>query len=171
MSLESPQPVLQIIHVTDLHVKHITANLAQKLYAKKRRIGARIIQNLIESHHLFGWQEGTQGHYPRAPEAFRLFLKDLKNNDQRWFSEPGDKDSAQTWLLDTGDLTAFGDEDSIEKGKAYLETWLKELGGVRYRALFGNHDAWPEAHPMAAILGGFQKDVESQRSKIYDKPE
>src|SRR5947199_4302832 len=120
-------PILQIIHITDLHVKHITANPAKKLYAKRRRFGARLVQNLIEQHNLFGWQEGTQGHYPYAPGAFRKFLETWKKNDPKWFGEPGDKDSAQTWLLDTGDLTAFGDEDSIKKGKAYLGTWLNEL--------------------------------------------
>jgi hypothetical protein len=67
-------PVLQIIHVTDLHFKHVTARGVERLYAK-RRFAARFIQNRIEKLDIGGWNEGTQGHYAQAPDSFRRFLQ------------------------------------------------------------------------------------------------
>src|SRR4051812_2803197 len=122
-------PVLQIIHITDLHVKHLASNRAKEL-SVGRRLAARV-ENKFKSSPL--WVAGTPGHLPKAPESFKRFLQELKKREPGWFGDPEDKDSAQTWLIDTGDLTTFGDEDSIKQGKEYLKTWLEELGGINYR--------------------------------------
>lgn len=163
-------PVLQIIHVTDLHVKHINANYAKKFYAK-RRYAARFTQNMIERFDLFGWNEGTQGHYPHAPESFLRFLQKWRDKDKRWYGKRDDEDSAQSWLVDTGDLTAFGDEDSVKLGKQWLRDWCANLGDIDLLSLYGNHDAWPEAHPALAIVGRMQDDIRTQRDKILKWPE
>lgn len=161
--------VLQIIHITDLHCKHIAANAVQRLNAKKRYL-ARFLQHKIERYDLFGWNEGTQGHYRRAPESFARFLQEWRARDDQWYGEPG-SDSAQTWLIDTGDLTAFGDEASVNAGRGHVGAFRAVLGDCAWRSLYGNHDAWPEMLPVHAILGYLPGDIAAQRQKLERVPE
>lgn len=163
------QPVLQIIHVTDLHMTADSANPNHKLHVN-RRFSARLAQKMIERFDLFGWNEGTQGHYRKAAVPFLRFLCDWRKDDQRWYGEPGG-DSAQTWLVDTGDLTTFGDEESLTAGQNYLDDLRSVLGGCDYRTLYGNHDAWPETHPIHAITGHTWSEISAQRKKIAGRPE
>ncbi|MCI0627700.1 MAG: metallophosphoesterase [Acidobacteria bacterium] len=163
-------PVLQIIHVTDLHVKHISASPDHKLYATKRRIAARIAQKIIENLDLFDWNEGTQGHYYHAPASFSRFLKKWREDDKRWYGKPGE-DSAQTWLIDTGDMTAFGDDASLAAGRKYLDEWRSDLGDCELRTLYGNHDAWPEILPTHVIFGCMLGEIKIQRQRITTRPE
>lgn len=134
------QPALELVHVTDLHVKVAQANAAHPL-AAKRRLFARKLRDIIERRNLFGWDEGTQGHYTYAPESFRRFL-------HAWVARDADWDKVPRWLVDTGDRTAFGDVASITAGAAYLQLWAQALRGASVRTLFGNHDAWPGTLPL-----------------------
>src|SRR5271156_3317330 len=111
-------PVLQIIHVTDLHFKHVAARGVEPLYAK-RRFAARFLQDRIEQFNIAGWNEGTQGHYQKAPERFCRFLEWWRGEDDRWYAKSRTEDSAETWLIDTGDLTAFGDQASLTEGREW----------------------------------------------------
>ena len=63
-------PVLQLIHVSDIHFKNYGANPLHKLNASWRFF-ARFTQYTIERFDIGGWDEGTQGHYAKAPESFR----------------------------------------------------------------------------------------------------
>ena len=150
---DSWRPVLQLVHVTDLHVKHITANPEHALTGGGRWF-ARAAQRLIEKWDIRGWDDGTQGHFPSAPESFRRFLVDWRQFDPAWVDVP-------IWLVDTGDRTAFGDEASIAAGARYLSLWQKALGDCPTRSLYGNHDAWPGTLP--GLLPG---SIQAQRDRL-----
>jgi len=162
-------PVLQIVHVTDLHCKHVAANAVHRLNARRRYM-ARLGQYVIERHDLFGWNEGTQGHYRRAPESFARFLERWRERDTRWYGPPGG-DSPRTWLVDSGDLTAFGDDDSLSAGRGYLRDFRTVLGDCEYRSLYGNHDAWPQMLPAHAIVGYMPQEIKAQRQRISTVPD
>ncbi|MBQ0942278.1 metallophosphoesterase [Ideonella sp. 4Y16] len=134
------KPVLQLVHVTDLHVKHITANPAHALTGRGRWL-ARKAQRLVEKWDVANWNEGTQGHFPSAPESFRRFLVEWRRRDPLWRDAP-------IWLVDTGDRTAFGDAASLQEGARYLSLWQQALGNCPLRSLYGNHDAWPGTLPL-----------------------
>jgi 3',5'-cyclic AMP phosphodiesterase CpdA len=159
-------PIVQIVHVSDLHFRHPKASAYRKLNAK-RRTAQRALQYLIEKHDWFDWNEGTQGHYACAPDAFQYFLEQWRKEDDRWYGNSDN--SAQTWLVDTGDLTAFGDGDSISLGFSHLERWRTALGGCKARFIYGNHDAWPEMQPVHALLGFSRTEIDRQREKVRSR--
>ena len=130
-------PVLQIVHVTDMHVKDVTANPGHPLQGYRRWI-ARYFKR--RAQRTDDWDDGTQGHYPLAPEAFAQFLVRWKARWPAWTDVP-------VWLVDTGDRTAFGDAASMQAGARYLAKWKAALGSCEVRTLFGNHDAWPGTQP------------------------
>jgi hypothetical protein len=151
-------PVLQIVHVSDLHVKHVTANPAHALTGRGRNLSRRILQ-IVQRRDLLGWDDGTQGHYYSAPESFRRFLV-------RWNKKHPEWAQVQNWLIDTGDRTAFGDQASIIEGGSHLQMWSAALGNCPVRSLFGNHDAWPGTLPLLHP-GGLQE----QQSLVMSRPE
>jgi calcineurin-like phosphoesterase family protein len=158
-------PVLQIIHVTDLHFKHVAVRGVEPLYAK-RRFAARFLQDRIEQFNIGGWNEGTQGHYQKAPERFCRFLEWWRGEDDRWYAKSRTEDSAETWLIDTGDLTAFGDQASLAEGREWLPVWQEAAGAVQVRSIYGNHDAWPEVHPAHALFGAMRGEMDAQQERI-----
>jgi Calcineurin-like phosphoesterase len=162
-------PVLQLIHVSDIHFKHCTANAVHPL-AAKRRFSARLLQHVIEKFDIGGWNEGTQGHYPKAPESFRRFLEDWVRGDDRWYGRPDDPGAAQTWLLDSGDLTAFGDAASITLGGDWHKRWRATLNNCPARRIYGNHDAWPGTQPVHGLLG-LQDEIDKQQLRLASIPE
>lgn len=137
---ETFTPVLQLVHISDLHVKAITADPTAPL----NRTALGLLRH-IQRKNLFGWEEGIRGHFVSAPSAFARFLTRLKECDTQWSDIP-------TWLIDTGDRTTFGDHDSIAAGERYLKNWAEALGKCEYRSLYGNHDAWPGTLPFLAPL-------------------
>lgn len=148
------QPVLQIVHVTDMHVKDVSTNPDHALQGR-RRGWARFFKRRAEQSH--DWDDGTQGHYPLAPEAFRRFLMDWMAREPAWRAVP-------VWLVDTGDRTAFGDVASIQLGERHLAMWQAALGGCEVRTLFGNHDAWPGTQPgLAPWAAASQQAVVAQQ--------
>ena len=142
------QPVLQLVHVTDMHVKDVTANPDHPLQGSRRAF-ARFFKRYAQKTD--DWDDGTQGHYPLAPEAFARFLIRWKARFPEWSDVP-------VWLVDTGDRTAFGDVASMQAGERHLAQWKAALGGCEVRTLFGNHDAWPGTQPGLA-LGGIAADA------------
>src|SRR5438105_1614770 len=62
------------LHVSDIHFKDLKANAVHVLNARRRFL-ARLVQYTIERFDIGGWNEGTQGNYPKAPHSFRRFLE------------------------------------------------------------------------------------------------
>ena len=149
-------PVLQIVHVTDLHVKD-TASNAIAVLSKRARLLSRVAKKL-QRENWFGWEDGTQGHLARAPMAFQRFLTAWRADHPEWRDVP-------VWLVDTGDRTAFGDPDSIAAGGRMLEAWSQALGRCPIRSLYGNHDMWPQTLPVLN-----RKDVRAQWDQVRAVP-
>lgn len=153
--------VLQIIHVSDLHVGMEVSDETRHL--REKNSGALMLTRFLSNQDAFGWSEGTQVHYPTAPDAFDAFIEDLRAADGEWFEVP-------TWLLDTGDLTTFGDDKSIQGGKGFLSQWAGSAGNAQTRTLYGNHDAWPECQPFTR-LGSYFDDLCQQYGKLTAHPD
>lgn len=148
------QPVLQLVHVTDMHVKDVTANPDHPLQGSRRAF-ARFFKRYAQKTD--DWDDGTQGHYPLAPEAFARFLIRWKARFPEWSDVP-------VWLVDTGDRTAFGDVASMQAGERHLAQWKAALGDCEVRTLFGNHDAWPGTQPgLAPWAVGSQQTLVAQQ--------
>jgi predicted MPP superfamily phosphohydrolase len=158
-------PLLQIIHVTDLHVQKGRGD-RQALAADDRR-GQLWLRQQLEKHDLGGWHEGTLGHDETAVAKFEQFLRGLRANDPTWFTDNG---GPETWLVDTGDATTSGDRASMQEAHALLDRWEVLLKPCKVRSLFGNHDAWPGTHP--AVFQGDQYDgrMAEQRTFLRQRP-
>jgi 3',5'-cyclic AMP phosphodiesterase CpdA len=155
--------VLQIIHVTDLHVGSEGVGAEARLRRDRSRAGLLISQHL-QRNNLLRWQEGMQTHFHYAPQAFEAFLEDARASEPEWFEE------TPTWIVDTGDLTTFGDEASIREGKQFLKQWADMAGAAATREIYGNHDAWPECQPFMRPLS-YERDLNEQRSKLTGNTE
>lgn len=154
-------PVLQIIHVSDLHF--CTVRSDEAALTRDRRWLGLLVQRLIERRNAFGWHEGTLEHDATAVRAFEDFLSKLRANDRVWFDR---EDAPPTWLVDSGDATTFGDEASMAEAHQRLEHWQRLLGAAAVRSIYGNHDAWPGAHPAMHLGPGYTERVEIQRNQI-----
>lgn len=137
----SAQPILQIIHISDLHIR-------KSSFVKPNWVdaGAKLpaIGEVIE--------EGTADHAPRALKEFRHFLP-LVAHDDLASAGDGQWRDVDTWLVDTGDLTTYGDSASLRVGFDWLDDCRQELevalnGTVQVFSTHGNHDAWPETLPL-----------------------
>ena len=129
------KPLLQIIHVSDLHIASgalngqlpPVADLLAKITAPIPAVGPFV-------------RQGMDPHDPSAKSAIEEFLKKVTSPSNGWVGP--------TWLLDTGDLTTFGDEDSLAVGRRLLSRLGRYC--TRTLSLHGNHDAWPQDFPIAS---------------------
>lgn len=126
-----------------------------------------LLQRLIERGNAFRWHEGTLEHDATAVRAFENFLFDLRSNDPEWFNPV---DRPPTWLIDSGDATTFGDEASMVEAHRRLARWQELLDATAVRSIYGNHDAWPGAHPAMHIGTGYTERAEVQRNQIGQFP-
>lgn len=126
-------PVLQIIHYSDIHI--VGKNYWQQ-HAATQWFMKRLPTTL---------RQGVVGADTSALHAFVDYLRDDIALDPVWKDLP-------TWLIDTGDGTTFGDDESLD---AWLNVWsprfLSAAGpNARQQILYGNHDAWPGTFPLQA---------------------
>lgn len=128
------RPFLQIVHISDLHVVS-TSFQGWKGFRFVRRL-IRLMSADLEREIL----DGTAPHDPMAPYAFADFLEEITTNDADWVK-------ATTWLIDSGDLTTFGDVSSLEKGDDYKRLFKHATSAA---SVYGNHDAWPSKFPLLA---------------------
>lgn len=154
--------VLQIIHITDLHVGAYGATPTAE-HARGLRRGALFLTHYLRDGNRFEWNEGMQTHFMEAPGAFAAYLRGARDSEPEWFEE------TPTWILDTGDLTTLGDVPSITLGKSYLQEWAHAAGAVEVRALYGNHDAWPSYMPATQL--GYSEELLEQQGKLRTFPE
>ena len=153
----SMQPVLQIIHVSDMHVvatRHPAAQVARRL----RRLAARLkIQPLVNK-----LDDGLAPHDTFAPIMFREFIERIAVADPIWSKRP-------TWVIDTGDQTTFGDDASLFDARAHLASFAsatgQTVGNNGLTNIYGNHDAWPEDLPLGAAAR-----IAAHRAKLENAP-
>lgn len=140
-------PVLQIIHYSDVHI-------VGKDYWKKHVATQQFIARLPAT-----LRQGIVGADTAALRAFVDFLRDEIAVDPVWKNLP-------TWLIDTGDGTTFGDEESLE---SWLNVWSPRFLGAagpnaRQQILYGNHDAWPGTFPLQA-----PRSMDAKRDSLRQK--
>lgn len=140
------EPIVQLIHVSDLHVTRspVPPN-CQKILGLTRWMP------------LLGpmFRKGMAGHDPRAPRAFRTLLKRIRNGGPDGFAGP-------TCIVDTGDLTTFGDDKSLADGQKMLHEFASLVEGLV--SIHGNHDAWPTDFPGYATA----QEVAQHRQNLRD---
>lgn len=146
MSTTSPKPILQIVHMTDLHF-HVGSA------PQNDRLILNLIQMLpnaygLKSWLLDYWEDGRAGHALDALLEFESFLKG--NPPTQGVIGVLQCATIPTWLVDTGDLSSVGDNASVEKQKAWVDRIAKMMGATKTIRLYGNHDAWPEKFPLIA---------------------
>lgn len=132
--MEPPNPVLQIVHISDLH---ITDSSVVREFSRRARLLSRIAKLVTQET----WLQGTAPYAPNAIEPFKRFLIRLKKEDSVWRNHPA-------FLIDTGDLTTFGDKKSLHLGKQLFQDFATTLGADKVLSLHGNHDAWPGEFPL-----------------------
>ncbi len=122
-------PLLQIIHVSDLHVRNGDRTFFAKMLMAVTR-PAPILHRRVRS--------GFCCHDPESIDLFAGLIKRFTTEDYPW--------DRPTWLLATGDLTSFGDRASLDSAFTALDTF-HNAGCDEMLTLHGNHDAWPEEFP------------------------
>ncbi|HEX2828613.1 MAG TPA: hypothetical protein VHP37_19825 [Burkholderiales bacterium] len=163
----------QVIHVTDLHMcRDYKDRRALEAECRNGRLAfarARLaVRDAVDRLDLYGWREGTLDEDVGAEDAFGRYLTELPGSAPEWFGGGGEAVPA-TWLVDTGDLTTYGDAVSMTRGRTQLEGWSTALPGCRLRSIFGNHDAWPGTQPAFLAGGSAWVEIEeAQRRRVRE---
>jgi len=156
MIKENLEPLLQIIHITDMHV-------VQSCYSHKLKALLKIISKVHEVMNSKGinlktllflkrkLEIDTAPHFPFAAMDFEDFIESITIKEPVW-------SQLTTWLVFTGDLTTFGDDSSLHHGKLYLDKFSKNCKNFY---LYGNHDEWPGDFPFFA-----KKDILHHHAKL-----
>lgn len=167
-------PVLQIVHVSDMHLIHPDSQKAKKTKAQHRlHFAFEKFKNILPSRIRPYWSEISQ-----TAESLRAVLSsgfDGHDNSSieeliEWFGRVrGDEvwSNTPTWLIDTGDQTTFGDDESLDYGLQILGKLSAALGGVPYTRIHGNHDAWPGKHPLISNKKQREKHKQKLRRKHF----
>lgn len=107
--------------------------------------------------------DGVAPHDPGAVGRFKRFLENSTINDPDWCDVPA-------WLVDTGDVTTFGDAMSLSRGLTHLSDFAAAaaIPPDRVLKLHGNHDAWPDGFPLWAPPGAIETWRTTLRTLWYD---
>lgn len=137
------EPVLQIIHVSDLHVA-VGPNPPRVEWMLRKTARLPLLRSIV--------REGVAPYDTKAPRYFTATVDRFTIGQYRW--------SGPTWLVDTGDLTTFGDDASLSAGRGYLDGFAART--TRRLSLHGNHDAWPRDFP----LGASDAEIQAHRGAL-----
>lgn len=155
--MPNAEPVLQIVHLSDMHVvstNNAPAAAIRQWVRRFRRAGLSAAADMLE--------DGAAPNDTSAPRMLEQFLPRLVQ-DPKWRGCP-------TWLIDTGDHTTFGDTASLVTARAHLASFSAALGTQTQSCpslqdLPGNHDAWPETFPVLA-----PRKIQAQVVKLHSPP-
>ncbi len=146
------EPIVQIVHYSDIHLRG-------EEHARQKFLWERAKGWLPAEH-----QQGLAVADRQALSAFEDFLRNVVARDPAWRGRP-------IWLVDTGDGTTFGDDQSLTEWVMEWTSRFKRAAGqqAEHLMLYGNHDAWPGNFPACA-----PHRLEAQRVKLrrrWFKPE
>jgi Calcineurin-like phosphoesterase len=130
--MKEPDPLLTILHVSDLHIGEVDPASGDALVSP---LAARLFSNLT-------WFDGVLGHHSRGLDDLHRFLIDMRKRDDH------------PVLVVSGDLTRVGGAIEFDNAADYLSVGLDKspplgnyvgLGFQSWRAssIPGNHDHWP----------------------------
>src|SRR5688572_1931169 len=115
------KPLLQIVHVSDLHV--VAPEFACWRAARRLLRWARETSPALQA----ALGHGLIAHDPNCIAPFTRFVEAIAVVDPIWRKLP-------TWLVDSGDLATFGDDASLRIGRDYLR---RIAGAASARARLG----------------------------------
>ncbi len=128
------EPFLQIVHISDLHI--VDPKSPNAVALRRRLRGLRGVPTNIAEY----VADGMAPHDALAVQLFESFLREI-TADYKW-------SKCQTWLVDTGDLTSLGDQNSLALGRQHLQQFAQICPQIA--STYGNHDAWPGRFPLFA---------------------
>lgn len=147
-----PDPFLQIVHVSDMHVF-----VDKSARAKQTRSACVSLAHTLH-------QAALQMNPTRARFFFQLserLLEGIETHDAAGSRRLGPfianelvntlPSTTPTWLVVSGDQTTFGDRDSIDLARVFLDDARK--AAKELLEIHGNHDAWPETIPFLGPPG------------------
>lgn len=142
----SLRPFLQIVHLSDVHIvapefrpTHDPVRLRMWLRRLRRLASASGLRGRVDDLDRL-IREGCGAHLPQARPAFAQFLKRLTIEDPQFRS-------LTTWVVQSGDLTTFGDDPSLNLATTFLDSAVAPTGALTV-SIHGNHDAWPGTFPL-----------------------
>jgi len=150
------EPVLQIVHLSDMHLVHPSFKHSNETRVLRRLLKRfEKLQNVLPYRYLPFWdsilesannartilESGFDGHDEDSIKELIAWFRDRVRTDEAWSKTP-------TWLLDTGDQSTNGDDQSLDYGLGMIAKFSEALGGAPYLRIHGNHDAWPGKHPL-----------------------
>ncbi|SFV16275.1 metallophosphoesterase family protein [Pseudoduganella namucuonensis] len=156
------EPFLHIVHVSDMHYRDGGAPTDQRA-DDFVRLSTRVLRRfgwaggadaLMEL-----WDQGVAGHDYLAHREMCRFLYGFAANPQ--FG------GVETWLLDTGDLSAMGDMESLRSAMGCLRKYRTLLRASQWLVLYGNHDAWPAKFPLGVDAGELERHRSALRNGIF----
>jgi hypothetical protein len=141
------EPIVQIVHYSDIHLRG-------KGHSRQRLLLERAKRWLPQEY-----QQGLASADRQALSAFEHFLHYGVASDPAWRGQP-------IWLVDTGDGTTFGDDESMREWAVEWTGRFKRAAGTlsEHLMLYGNHDAWPGTFPAFAPT-----KLETQRDSLRRK--
>ena len=171
---ESRKPLLQIVHVSDLHLlkdysESDDARIIRRILRRADLIGPPIAKALGRDENVFRdmveaiWtvnESGRYGHDEKSIELLERWLSEMVLDDDDWRGVP-------IWLIDTGDQTTNGDQSSLEYSYDVLDRLSAALGGAPVARIHGNHDAWPGRPPYTSSSKRLNKHREWLRARHY----
>jgi 3',5'-cyclic AMP phosphodiesterase CpdA len=117
--------MLQVFHVSDMH------------WAPSRKQAAALRAQVGRTRY---WPlgHGTMGHEVLAVRALRRSVRKVIDDDPEW--------TVRSWLISSGDLTTWGDDQSLHAAIGFLGDIAKDCG-IRAAVIYGNHDVWDQGFP------------------------
>jgi hypothetical protein len=148
--------LLRLIQISDLHCAKRGIGFDMQARNLLRRVLSRFI---VDAPVVKKLASGTAGHAPAAWRELRASIVEHVTMNPAW---------PKTHLVVTGDLSTWGDDDSIIKARRLAEGIAQRAGLPEPIFIYGNHDVWPG---RPGVLAGFPlfasgPDLDVRRSAL-----
>jgi len=140
-------PLLQLVHVSDLHFR--------------QRQGPAPVEARWSGRRAPAWTsvfQGMEGHDPQT-------LGPLTQSIRAQVAASAGAFRHGTYLVVTGDLATLGDAGSAERAETLVRDIAARAGLPAPLVVYGNHDVWPGVLPLFA-----RADLDAQRSALRARP-
>jgi Calcineurin-like phosphoesterase len=148
--------LLRLIQISDLHC----AKRGVGLDVRSRNLVRRLLARAIHATPIVKKiATGTAGHHPAVWNELRASIVDHVKTSPPW---------PTTHLVVTGDLSTWGDDDSIIKARRLAEAITRDAGLQEPMFIYGNHDVWPARPGVPAGFPGFasRADLDVRRTAL-----
>lgn len=140
-------PLLQLVHVSDLHFRQRHG---------PSPVGARWAGRRAPSRDAVF--QGMEGHDPQVLGPLVRSIRDRVGPSKGAFKHG-------TFLVVTGDLATLGDAGSAESAERLVADIAAQAGLPAPLVVYGNHDVWPGSLPLFA-----RDDLDARRTALRAKP-